>query len=272
MSFPVPPCRRHLIEVHDQPWCPGVLRDALTEWLRVLWEYSQAATVIAPLLARTLSSSDTFRIVDLCSGAGGPIVPVQRQLALLGLSVPAVITDKYPAPALADQLSESSGNLTVMPQPVDARELPESLTGCRTLFNAFHHFTPPEAKRILEDAYRKGQPIAIFEITERTLLKVLLCFPASFLSVFLLLKRMRPRLWIWWLLTWILPVIPLLVAWDGLVSHLRTYSPAEIRRLIDGLSSGSYRWETGRVAAPRGGVEITYLIGHPVRRAAAAFR
>ena len=129
MSFPVPSCRRHLIEVHDQPWCPGVLRDALTEWLRVLWEYSQAATVIAPLLARTLSSSETFRIVDLCSGAGGPIVPVQRQLALLGLSVPAVITDKYPAPALADQLSESSGNLTVMPQPVDARELPESLTG-----------------------------------------------------------------------------------------------------------------------------------------------
>jgi hypothetical protein len=192
------------------------------------------------------------------------MIPVQRQLELLGISVPAVLTDKYPDPAVAAGLAERCGNaLSVSLQPVDAMALPAQFTGCRTLFNSFHHFRPAEARRIVEDAYRCSQPIGIFEITERTLPRLLLSFPASFLGVFLLLSRMRPRLRAWWIFTWILPVIPLLVAWDGFVSHLRTYTPAEIRRLTNGLTSETYRWETGRIAAPRGGVEITFLIGLP---------
>jgi hypothetical protein len=88
--------RLHLFEFHDQPWYPAVLRSALTEWLRALWEYSQAASVIAPILARVLRQAGSHRMVDLCSGGSGPMIPVQQLLESSGICVPVLATDKYP--------------------------------------------------------------------------------------------------------------------------------------------------------------------------------
>jgi hypothetical protein len=142
--------------------------------------------------------------------------------------------------------------------------VPENFTGFRTLFNSFHHFRPDEARRILNDARVSRQPVGIFEITERTIPKLLLCFPVSFLSVFPLIFRMRPARPVWWLFTWLLPVIPLMVAWDGLVSHLRAYTRAEMLLLIGDASGAGYRWEMGKLRAPKGAVDVTFLIGVPV--------
>src|SRR5277367_5989603 len=91
---PIP--RLHLFEFHDQQWFPATLRRALTEWLRALWEYSQAADVIAPVLDTALRQTGANRIVDLCSGSTGPMIPIQRKLAAGGLSVPVLATDKFP--------------------------------------------------------------------------------------------------------------------------------------------------------------------------------
>ncbi|HEX4278347.1 MAG TPA: hypothetical protein VHZ74_23495 [Bryobacteraceae bacterium] len=260
-----PERRFHLFELHDLAWFPAVFRSALTEWLRALWEYSEAADVVTPLLRKSLAISGAARLVDLCSGRSGPVIPVQNRLESAGVFLPVVITDKFPDhTALIRLRDQSGGRITVSLEPVDATSLPGDLLGFRTLFNAFHHFRPADARRILADAYRSRQPIGIFEITERRLSKVLLCFPASFLSVFLLIWKMYPHRMAWWIFTWLIPVIPITIAWDGLVSHLRTYTPAEMEQLIEGLRDETFRWETGRVAAPRAGLDVSYLIGVPV--------
>ncbi len=62
--------------------------------------------------------------------------------------------------------------------------------------------------------------------------------------------------------TYLIPIVPLYVLWDGAVSWLRTYSPQELQELVDGLDFNDYVWEIGREAAfPR--PSITYLIGYP---------
>ena len=43
-----------------------------------------------------------------------------------------------------------------------------------------------------------------------------------------------------------MPLLPLCIFWDGLVSCLRTYRVDELRALVDGLDDG-YRWEAGTV-------------------------
>jgi hypothetical protein len=40
--------------------------------------------------------------------------------------------------------------------------------GIRTMFTALHHFRPPQARGILEDAARKGSGIAVFEPLSRS--------------------------------------------------------------------------------------------------------
>jgi hypothetical protein len=258
------PGRTHSFELHEQPWCPEALRNALTEWLRVLWEYSRADAVIAPLMYSAIVSSKAERIVDLCSGGSGPVIRVQAELARLGVEIPVILTDKFPNRGAVSLLAEGSpGKVIACLDSVDATAVPEELSGFRTLFNSFHHFRPGDACRILSAACDARQPVGVFEITERTVPKLLRCFPASFLGVYLLIFRMRPRLPVWWLCTWVLPIIPLLIAWDGLISHFRSYTPAELQSMTRSLGHGTYRWEMGKLRAPRGGVEINFLIGVP---------
>jgi hypothetical protein len=259
------PARIHGFELHEQSWLPETLRSAVTEWLRVLWEYSRAELTVAPLLHCAIVSSGAERIVDLCSGRSGPIPGIQAELARRGIQIPAVLTDKFPdREALTALALNSPGGLTACFHSIDATSVPANLTGLRTLFNSFHHFRPADARRILNAACADRQPIGIFEITARTFPKLALCFPASFLSCFLLIWRMRPRRPAWWILTWVIPVIPSIVGWDAFVSHLRSYTTAELRELRRGLDGASWEWQEGSVKAPNGGVEISFLIGIPL--------
>jgi hypothetical protein len=264
--LPHSPIRRlQLFELHDQNWFPRIFRSALTEWLRVLWEYTEAAVVVAPIIERAIRGSPATRIVDLCTGHAGPILPVQRLLDARGIQIPVLITDKFPdREAMSLMERESGGRIVPCYESVDAMSVPGRLTGFRTFFNSFHHFAPAAAHRILADARQNQQPIGIFEVTERSMRKVLFSFPASFLSVYLLIFAMRPRRPVWWICTWVLPIIPFTVAWDGFVSHLRSYTPSEILTMIRDLSDETYRWDMGRIPAPRGGIEISYVIGTPV--------
>ena len=202
--------------------------------------------------------------MDLCSGASGPLLPIQSELRRIGIRIPILLTDKYPDPdILARPVDDPS--ISWFPEPVDAAHLPPGLAGLRTLFNSFHHFREPEARAILKDAYRSRQPIAIFEITRRTVGRVLSSFPASFFGVFPLLFLMKPKRPAWWLATWIVPVIPLVVGWDGFVSHLRAYTADELRKMTSDMNDSAWRWEVGSVKAPRAGVEVAYLTGAPVQ-------
>jgi hypothetical protein len=57
--------------------------------------------------------------------------------------------------------------------------------------------------------------------------------------------------------------LPVLIFWDGLVSHLRTYSVQELEEFTRDLKSPEYRWEAGLIAIPRMPAGVPYLIGRP---------
>lgn len=261
--------RIHWFEFHDLPWFPAIFRDALTEWLRVLWDRIDAYSAIAPILAEMLHESHATRIVDLCSGASGPLLGIQQEFEAVGWSFTAVVTDKFPnANSMRELRSKSGGVIEARPTSVDATAVPSDLTGLRTLFNSFHHFQPLEAEQILKDAYAARQPIAIFEIPNRTFRGVTFSFIATFLGVLLLTPTMRPRRPEWWIFTYLLPVIPFTVAWDGWVSHLRAYTPNELLQMTCKFSD-SYCWETRGLKIRKGQFIVTCLLGVPRQSASA---
>ena len=82
-----------------------------------------------------------------------------------------------------------------------------------------------------------------------------------FLAMYLALFA-QPLRWSRLFFTFVIPVIPFALWFDGIVSCLRAYSPEELHNLIAGLSSSTYQWEIGE--EPGGLVPITFLIGHPI--------
>jgi hypothetical protein len=256
--------RVHLFEIHDLGWFPMVWRDLLTDFLSFHAIVFKPYAGVAPLLAEALSEAGTAHIVDLCSGAGSPIVslvPAIRRLGVPDLSV--TLTDKYPnLEAFRRTCVEAEGSIDCVESAVDANDVPPGLGGFRTLFTSFHHFCPKQAWAVLEDADNHAAGIGVFEYTERNWLIWSLPVLLIPLFVWACTPFIRPFSWRRLLWTYLLPVVPIVAMWDGLVSNLRTYSVAELRELVEQIGGRRFRWRIGRVRSI-GASRVTYLIGTP---------
>ena len=213
-----------------------------------------------------LQASGAKQVVDLCSGGGGPVVAIAEELARNGQPVEVMLTDFYPnLPAFERIRATSGGRVSFFAEPVDATRVPAELGGLRTIFNAFHHFRPASAARILAAAADARQPIAVFEIAGRepaTMLGILF----SPLLFALALPFLRPFRWAWVPLTYLVPVLPLFVLWDGLVSCLRVYVPGDLRELVARLEPRHREAYRGRSRQKRLGAapaHATILVGLP---------
>jgi hypothetical protein len=259
--------RLHLIEIHDQAWCPRMIRDAGTDYLQFVIATTKPYAGMIPSLATALQRAGTRHVLDLGSGAGGPWFWLPPLLAEQGISVSVCLTDKYPNEGVVGQLSHRADlRLRYRPQPVDATRVPDELTGFRTMFSAFHHFRPEEARAVLADAVWKRQAIGVFEATRKSVLAMLLMLLVP-LMVLLMTPFIRPFRWSRLFWTYLIPVVPLVSLFDGLVSCLRTYSVEELRALVEGLDAKDYQWEIGEVKSTVGPIRITYLIGVPIDHA-----
>ena len=177
-----------------------------------------------------------------------------------------LLTDKFPNLAAFENVKAASANgIEYYRSSVDATKVPPELDGFRTMFSSFHHFPPAQARAILQDAVDARQGIGIFEVTSRSVSAVAMMF-LWFLTPFVFTPSIRPFCWSRLFYTYVLPIIPLVLLFDGLVSCLRTYHPCELRELISGLAAPGYRWETGDQPGTFGGLPITYLIGYPHER------
>ncbi|HSL18401.1 MAG TPA: class I SAM-dependent methyltransferase [Methylomirabilota bacterium] len=254
--------RVHLIELHELPGFPSVWRDLVTDFLSFFFRVFRPYARAAPLLGEALAAAGSRRVVDLCSGAGAPVLSVLPELEALGRAPGSVVlTDLYPnLEAFRRAAAAGSGRVDFVAEPVDATAVPAHLGGFRTLFTAFHHFPPERARQVLEDARRDADGIAVFEFTERKLwlwaVPVLLIpLLAAACTPFI-----RPFAWRRLLFTYLLPVVPAVAGWDGLVSNLRTYSPPELLELAELDADDPFVWRAGRVPA-LGLSGITYLVG-----------
>lgn len=83
------------------------------------------------------------------------------------------------------------------------------------------------------------------------------------LVVLLVTPFLRPFRWSRLALTYLLPLIPLVVVFDGIVSCLRTYTVAELEELARSFEGSGYDWQAGEEPIPGSPVRATYLIGLP---------
>jgi hypothetical protein len=253
--------RRHWIEIADEPWCPGGIRHGVTDFCRFVTEASGAYNAAAPLLAEALHKAGAHCILDLGSGAAGPWLGLQTRLHALGADVTVCLSDHNPnldAFERACRLSHQA--IDYRPEAVDATQVPAGLGGFRTMFSAFHHLRPDQARAVLADAVAKGEGIAIFECARRCILTLPLLLVTP-LRVLVVSPFLRPFRWSRLFWTYLVPALPLVLLFDVIVSELRMYNVQELRELAAGLDG--YHWDAGVVRNRPIPIPVTYLIGVP---------
>lgn len=256
--------RLHLFELEDSPLLPSLLRDMMTEYLHWVMDSAGPYDPAAAHIASLLRAAGTTRVVDLASGGAGPWPRLLPQVtAILGTAPQVTLTDLHPnVTAFARAERSSNGAIRGHAAPVNATAVPSSLPGVRTMFTGLHHLSPDQVRALMRDAAGQRQPFVAFELTRRSVPGVLLML-ASLLLVLVSAPFIRPFRLERLVLTWLIPILPLFIVWDGVVSALRTYTRDELRAFAVEVASDGYAWEVGEAQSASMRMPVTFIVGRP---------
>lgn len=264
--------RMHLVELEDLPSVPRVIRDGGTDFLDFTFGKAGFYRPLAPKLVALLEATGANHLVDLGSGGGGGALAMHHTLVESGHHDVAILfTDRHPnADARARIEALSNPSLRYHAEPVDALRATPSLAGVRTMFGALHHFRPDDVSRLVQASVDARMPFAFFDVAAPPVMRRLPAILAPVLALpnfvglllasLLVTPFLRPFRLERLLFTYVIPLIPLLIAWDGTVSALRAYVPEELLAIAQAVTgSEGYVIEAGR------GGRALYLIGRPSR-------
>lgn len=257
------PRRIHAFELLDFGNCPHAVRDGATAYLQFIIRTGNAYGPVIPALAAALAALGQSQVVDLCSGGGGPWPEMRAALVKAGAppELEVTLTDLFPNHDAFATVSAGNAHVHFRSEPIDVERDTVSMRGMRTLFSSFHHFQPAQAVLLLRNLAANGDAIFIAEVTRRSVRAILFMLLAP-MFVWLATPFIRPFRWSRLALTYLVPVIPFVVSFDGIVSCLRTYTTEELRELLSRLSDLHYEWTIAE-ARGRAPMPVTYVVGVP---------
>lgn len=249
--------RIHLFEFEDLQWFPSFIRNYGTDFLQFVSNQFNFYEGISPIVIKGVKKSRTNQIIDLASGGGGGWKKLSKYLKMEIPDLTIILTDFYPnIEAFKKTVQAHPDVFEFRTEPVNALNVPKTLKGLRTQFLSFHHFKPVDAKRILQNAVDSQVPIALFEAQERDF-QHLIKNMFSPLMVLLTTPFIRPFRWGRIIFTYFIPIVPLFVLWDGVISVLRTYTVEEMKAMTKTLEdSNKYIWEIGK---SKNGQSVFYI-------------
>ena len=257
--------RIQLFEFEDQGWFPDVIRRMMLRVLVVMNRLMSVQHVVKDMIESRFNQAQS--ILDLGSGSGGIMPEVHRELRTSGQTVRTTLSDLHPD-AHADQITQGIDGLSYSKKPVDATEPIEVDADLMTMINCFHHMPPQQAARILTTAQSEGRAILIYEMAEKkvpTLLWILtlpLGIVVTALMGMLLTFKVRPFSLSQFVLTWIVPIVPICYAWDGQASMARIYSEKDLGQLLESLPQAQgYQWEYVKASEVRAKAPGYFLVG-----------
>lgn len=257
--------RIHLFEFEDFAWFPNGLRKCMTRYIVAIHKMLGTPGEMAGLLSRALDHAEEAKVIDLCSGSGGPMPEV---VALVSEQreerVKLTMTDLYPNEDAAREFNQDGNPQTeYLTTPVNAANMDKKQEGVRSMVCSLHHMKPAVARDILMDAQEARKPFLAFEISDNSAPKAIwwLAFPINILMVLFITPFVRPMSWQQLLFTYLIPVLPLVIAWDGSVSNARTYTLNDLDELLKGTETEGYRWEKGTIKGKMG--KRVYILGLP---------
>ena len=265
--------RIELFEFEDFNWLPNTIRTGVTNLIKVLHRLFGTSDLLVELITNCQKKTSFSQIIDLGSGSGGPMIDVVKKINdhSKDNSINLLLTDKYPNINTVNSINNLKlPYVKYLEHSVDASALESAPKGLKTMIASFHHMNPVIAKQILTSAKKSKEPILIYEIAENTIPVLLwwLLLPISLIILIVMSLVMtpfvRPLTIPQIIFTYLIPIIPIIYAWDGQASIMRTYTFKDIETLIGEKDSKSYKWEisdTKSVIGKKGGY---FVFGYPI--------
>lgn len=256
--------RIHAFEFGDLTWYPKNLRSYATDYLQYASNTLDIYQYVLPVIKKGVESTANTTIVDIASGGGGGLVKIVADLKKSIPRLKVILSDYYPAiDSFKETKSKAPDIFEYVEEPVNAMDVPKHLKGFRTQFNSLHHFRQKDAKAILQNAIDSNQATGIFEAQQREFKNIVKMFlaPAAVLLMTPFIKPFKADRIIF---TYLIPVLPLVILWDGIISVLRTYTVTELKQMISELTNKErFDWEVDIAKGKQNA--ILYLLATPAK-------
>ncbi len=253
--------RIHIFELEDQQWFPSFLRNYATDFLQFGANRFDMYKGVIPVIEKGMKLSKSETINDLASGGGGGWIKILEHLKVKHPDVKVLLSDYYPNIKSFEFLKKSDPAINFRTESIDAKTIKFENKALQTMFLSFHHFKPVYAKQILQNSVDNNNVMLIVESQDRSFQSLLAMF-FSPISLWLMTPMIKPFSFLRIIFTYLIPILPIFVWWDGIISSLRTYSVDELKQMVlEVKNSESYEWEINEVKS--GPIKNIYLLAYP---------
>lgn len=128
--------------------------------------------------------------------------------------------------------AKTGGAISFLDTSIDAADVPLTLKGFRTNFSGFH-FDNSFAKSVLKNAVDARSGIGDFDSGNKNIFAILAILVVHQVVFFFFTPFFRPFRFSRLFFTYIIPIIPFCIVWDGIVSIIHLYKPNEFLQIAE---------------------------------------
>ena len=240
------PPRIQGFEFCDQSWLKGCWREAHLDGMNFMFKLFGLHQRLHRAYGKWAREAGYAEVLDLASGGVGHIDTLLTESRKEGVTLPRItVSDLFPDRAAFERLKAAHGErVNFIADSVDATQPLPRAAPLLSICSAFHHLPPDVAKKLLANATANSNGIFIAEIFNRSVWSPFLSLPnllilmaAPFFSQRCTLKKV--------LISTVVPIVPMMIVFDGIISALRTYTPEEILALVPEEARREWTWASG---------------------------
>lgn len=224
--------RAQLFEFDDQPWLPQTLRRI---YMEILGNNVFRVAPFKACLLNDLDNHDVKVIHALCSGDGQFIFYLYKLLEK-DRKARFVLSDLFP---LLDDYARikalTGGDIDFVPMPVDATQIQPACGDWLLMAGSLHHLREEQVRAVFERVVANDGVLVMMENHDRSYaqaLKLLIILPIYSILVSIFGRPFKLDKLLFGAL---LPIVPLMILADGIVSNFRSYRLSDLQRIVEKL-------------------------------------
>ncbi|MCB0390210.1 MAG: hypothetical protein KDD58_02910 [Bdellovibrionales bacterium] len=222
-----------LFEFCDKAWAPNWYHKALHKYLIFFYKTFGYHKLWLDDLNEFIRNDKDNTFLECCSGSGDCLPLLVCELdddKTKGKKF--ILTDLFPLEESIKRY-KASKNFHYYNEPVDASNVPEELNYSRIFINSFHHLPPDVAKGVLQNSLKQNKNLLILEYVSQSWVAYFLMMLGPFILFTTLPFVLKGKNLVWTsLFTYIIPLFPIMLLWDGLVSCNRFYTKKDFENIL----------------------------------------
>ncbi|MEN0060154.1 MAG: hypothetical protein AAGB31_15050 [Bdellovibrio sp.] len=244
-------------------WLPSSLRDLMPEFLDYIVSLVAANKPFLPLLDVTTASKRDFYLY--APEVGGSSILIASDLMKMSPSSQIVVLSENLSTERAEHFRQTILDFPPQVQfksfsDLKKREGDSEPEKVLISINHAHLLSDQELLLRISEMMAKFDQIIIGEGNNKSARQVIGMLLLSPLVAFFCGPLVKPLKTSRLFFTYLLPLLPIMIAWDGIVALFKIRSPERLKELIEDIPTPGWTWQTGKLPNNRGGF-IIYLKG-----------